>query len=423
MFRWILRRNWLPISLISSMLLSLCAGFELLRENYSGLLVAVLVGVAAFSSNRFSWIAISLLPIGGYLASVLSVFPVVALGGLSAVVILTAFFASKVQRSLLLVSILITSVIASWYLGYQGTLLESFLGVQVNSELGHSNSFLLIFSIASSSLLVSYFLGRIAFLRLKHIGSPLDIAQNTIRAAKLQLEVSKQNERLEIAKDLSDLLVQRISAVVSVSEGGRFSLVADPSAAQRVLDRTYDAGRAAQAELRRLYDYLNSAIIGDVESFRISDLNELAVAYRELGFNTVISNQGESFALNEGMELCVYKIVFESLSNVRKHAPLGTEIGIDFLWVEDGLQILVKDNGIEVTNRAKRNLGELVEDYSVQDDLDGLIVEFDGATLSALRDRAAIYGGRIEATKVPGVGFTLSAIFPNLKSLAIQEIK
>jgi signal transduction histidine kinase len=258
---------------------------------------------------------------------------------------------------------------------------------------------------------------------LKHIGSPLDIAHNTIRAAKLQLEVSKQNERLEIAKDLSDLLVQRISAVVSVSEGGRFSLVADPSSAQRVLDRTYDAGRAAQAELRRLYDYLNSAIIGDVESFRISDLNELAVAYRELGFNTVISNQGESFALNEGMELCVYKIVFESLSNVRKHAPLGTEIGIDFLWVEDGLQILVKDNGIEVTNRAKRNLGELVEDYSVQDDLDGLIVEFDGATLSALRDRAAIYGGRIEATKVPGVGFTLSAIFPNLKSLAIQEIK
>ena len=86
-------------------------------------------------------------------------------------------------------------------------------------------------------------------------------------------------------------------------------------------------------------------------------------------------------------------------------------------------KVNLKDNGIEVTNRAKRNLGELVEDYSVQDDLDGLIVEFDGATLSALRDRAAIYGGRIEATKVPGVGFTLSAIFPNLKSLAIQEIK
>jgi hypothetical protein len=51
-----------------------------------------------------------------------------------------------------------------------------------------------------------------------------------------------------------------------------------------------------------------------------------------------------------------------------------------------------------------------------------LVFEFDGATLAALKDRAAIYGGRIEATKVPGVGFTLSAIFPNLKSLAAESL-
>jgi hypothetical protein len=66
-------------------------------------------------------------------------------------------------------------------------------------------------------------------------------------------------------------------------------------------------------------------------------------------------------------------------------------------------------------------LGEVVEGYGVEEDLDGLVSEFDGATLAALRDRAAIYKGRIEATKVPGVGFTLSAIFPSLKSLTLQE--
>jgi hypothetical protein len=82
----------------------------------------------------------------------------------------------------------------------------------------------------------------------------------------------------------------------------------------------------------------------------------------------------------------------------------------------------VKDNGIETVNREKETLGELVEGYSVQDDLEALVFEFDGATLAALKDRAAIYGGRIEATKVPGVGFTLSAIFPNLKSLAAESL-
>jgi signal transduction histidine kinase len=115
------------------------------------------------------------------------------------------------------------------------------------------------------------------------------------------------------------------------------------------------------------------------------------------------------------MELCVYKIVYESITNVRKHAPVGTEISIDFLWVEDGLQVLIKDNGEETVNRNKAALGELVEGYTATEDLQALTSEFDGATLAALRDRAKIYGGRIEASKVPGVGFTVSAIFPNLK--------
>jgi signal transduction histidine kinase len=121
------------------------------------------------------------------------------------------------------------------------------------------------------------------------------------------------------------------------------------------------------------------------------------------------------------MDLCVYKVVFEGLQNVRKHAPVGTEISVDFLWVEDGLQVLIKDNGIEVANRQSQALGQIVDGYSAEDDFNALVNEFDGATLAALRDRAAIYKGRIEATRVAGVGFTLSAIFPNLKSLAAKE--
>jgi signal transduction histidine kinase len=145
------------------------------------------------------------------------------------------------------------------------------------------------------------------------------------------------------------------------------------------------------------------------------------VAYREIGFNASLDEQGESFPLNEGMELCVYKIVFDSMENVKKHAPLGSDIGVSFLWVEDGLQVLIKDNGIETSNRQKLALGELVVEYGAEDDLEALVSEFDGATLAALRDRAKIYNGRIEATKVPGVGFTLSAIFPNLQALSVSK--
>mgnify|MGYP000057632128 CR=1 FL=1 len=420
MIRWILDRNWLSISMYAGMLSLLSAGFELLNQNFLGLGFSLVLGVATFITRRITWLSIALVPVLGVLLSLFSAVPSFAAIELAVLVGLIAVFASESLRIWGTISSTITAAILGFQLGFEGNYLETLLGFQANSQVTRLNAFLIAFSLAFLLFAVAGLLGHLYLLRLRHVGSPQDVAYSAIRAGKLRLEIAKQNERLEIAKDLSELLVQKISAVVSVTEGGRYAIISDPQSAERVLERSYEAGRAAQAELRRLYDYLNSAIISDVASFRIDDLDELAVAYRELGFNTVISAQGESFPLNAGMELCVYKIVFEALQNVRKHAPVGTEIGVDFLWVEDGLQVLVKDNGIEVANRQKLALGEIVEGYDANEDFETLVSEFDGATLAALRDRAAIYKGRIEATRIPGVGFTLSAIFPNLKSLAAQ---
>lgn len=421
MIRWILDRNWLSISLYASVLFLFSAGLELINQNYLGLLFSATLGLATLFSRKLIWVSIALVPVSAYLLASYSAVPVVSVIEVAGVVALLAVFGADLQRVVNTIAALVSALLIGLLLGYQGSFLGAILGFSATSELVKLNSFLIVFALVVFLFSWSTVLGRLLYLRLEHIGTPLDKAYSRIRAGKLRLEIAKQNERLKIAKDLSELLVHKISAVVSVTEGGRYAIVSDPTAANRVLERAYEASRSAQSELRRLYDYLNSAIISDVASFRISDLEELAVAYRELGFNTVISQQGSSFGLNEGMELCVYKIVFEALQNVKKHAPVGTQISVDFLWVEDGLQILIKDNGIETTNRQKSAIGEIVEGYSVNEDFDSLVEEFDGATLAALRDRVGIYKGRIEATKVAGVGFTLSAIFPNLKSLAIQE--
>ncbi len=420
MIRWILDRNWFSISLYALAIFFSSAGIEILQGNYFGLISSFSVALAVFSSKKSIWFSLLLFPVSSFLITVYSVVPVAAVSAL-AVAIAVVGGATKGKKPLwLLVSVLASATVISLSLGYSGSLLGGFLGFSASSELVKVNSALFTFALTFFLFLSSWLVGYFLFIREFHIGSNRDMAFNLIRTKKLGLEIAKQNERLEIAKDLSDLLVQRISAVVSVTEGGRYAVASDPDSAKRVLERSYDAGRAAQAELRRLYDYLNSAIISHVASFKIDDLNELAVSFRELGYNTVISSQGQSFRLNEGMELCVYKIVFEALQNVRKHAPIGTEIGVDFLWVEDGLQVLVKDNGIEVSNRVRQSLGEVVGGYDAAEDFDTLVNKFDGATLAALRDRAAIYKGRIDATQVAGVGFTLSAIFPDLKAHSAQ---
>jgi signal transduction histidine kinase len=148
---------------------------------------------------------------------------------------------------------------------------------------------------------------------------------------------------------------------------------------------------------------------------RIDDLASLIIAFRQIGYNITLRHEGQRFAIDEGAELAIYRIVFDALENVRKHTPIGTDITIDFAWTENGLQVLVKDNGVELKNRGL-SLEELA--YTIEEDRKSLVETIVGAGLTAMSERAGLYGGTIEATRVPGVGFTVSAIFPDLKTSA-----
>ena len=421
MIRWILDRNWLSLILVSTMIALFSSGSELINGNIIGSVFTAVLAVLLVSSRKFAWLSILLFLPATYLMLSLSSTPMLQTVFLAVGLFLIAIFGNRVVRVANLILAIVSACLIGWYLGYEKLLPAALLEASSSSEVIRVNSMLITLFATVALFLLAVALGRLAFIRIQHVGTPLDQAVQRVSAESLRIEVDTQNERLEIAKDLTGLLVQKISAVVSVTEGGVYAIKSDPSSAQRVLDKSLESARDAQGELRRLYDFLNSSVFSESATFKIADLRELCIAFRELGYNAVIEEQGESFPLNDGMELCVYKIAFEALQNVRKHAPVGTEISINFLWVEDGLQVLVKDNGIEFAARAAQQLGELVDGYSTEDDLEALVTEFDGSTLAVLRERAAIYGGRIEATKVPGVGFTLSAIFPNLKSLANER--
>jgi signal transduction histidine kinase len=252
---------------------------------------------------------------------------------------------------------------------------------------------------------------------MEHIGSPLDRALTLLSQAKLNLEVARQNERLEIVRDLSELLIQRVGAVLSLTEGGSYAVKQNPEVAGRVLERASEAAKSAQLELRRLFDLLHTDSVAGGLTPRLADLDALVIAYRELGYNAELRTEGATFGLDEGAEMCLYKIVFESLDNVRKHTQRGTNVTIEFTWVDPGLQLMIKDNGIEFEARERVQLGELIDGYGVEEDLNALVQQLDGSTLNAMRERAALYEGSVEATLEPGVGFTVSAIFPNLRTV------
>ncbi|MFM5905739.1 MAG: ATP-binding protein, partial [Micrococcales bacterium] len=100
------------------------------------------------------------------------------------------------------------------------------------------------------------------------------------------------------------------------------------------------------------------------------------------------------------------------------HAPVGTDVDISFTWSDQGLQVLVKDNGVEHANRVQ----SLTEDsYTSAQDLEALTQEVTGPGITGMRERAQLFQGSIEAKRVPGVGFTLNAIFPGIAEFSGRQ--
>jgi signal transduction histidine kinase len=140
----------------------------------------------------------------------------------------------------------------------------------------------------------------------------------------------------------------------------------------------------------------------------LRDLNNLFVSFREYGYKITFREQGQALKLVSGAELVLYRIVFESLDNIQKHTPLGTEVDIDFMWQGSALQITVKDNGEETL----RNQSQDITGYSVVEDQKALVERQIGAGLTTMEERASLYAGTMDFVRVPGVGFNVSASFP-----------
>jgi signal transduction histidine kinase len=416
MFKWIHENLWLPTIYLALTLFLVLGGLDLTLLGTSALVPSAIFAGAVLVARRLPWLSISLIVIGETSEIILGITPSFSSINVAVSLLVIAAFANKRARITALVTTVLGATIVIWFLAFGSFATFADIGLVIRED-QKTISFLAALVLISGWLALSWLLGRLVFVRMEYVGSPLDRALTLLTQARLNFELARQNERLDIVRDLSELLIQRVGAVLSLTEGGAYAVRQNPEVAGRVLERASEAAKSAQLELRRLFDLLHAdSIIGGVTP-RLADLDALVVAYRELGFNAEMRVEGEAFALDEGAEMCLYRIVFESLENVRKHTPHGTNVTIEFTWVAPGLQLLVKDNGIETKNRAQNQLSEIIEGYGVEEDLSALLQQVDGTTLGAMRERAALYEGSVEASAEPGVGFTISAIFPHLQTV------
>lgn len=198
-------------------------------------------------------------------------------------------------------------------------------------------------------------------------------------------------ERARIARDLHDVVAHSVSVMVVQADGGAYALDHDPQAARRALKTISETGREALAEMRRMLGVLRASDeFGYAPRPGLTDLDDLVAQVRGAGLPVELTVDGEPRALPASLELVVYRVIQEALTNTLKHGGKGA------------------------TARARLHYGEGTVEAAVSDDGTGAGAVSDGLGhgLIGLRERVGMYGGAVTAGPRADGGFEVVARLP-----------
>lgn len=285
-----------------------------------------------------------------------------------------------------------------------------------------ANAYVIALALASAAVLflvlflVFAIRGRIARRRLRR-EHELYIRSEEERL-ELQFSLQEQLGRLRIVRELHEVAVHSVSVIISQADGARYAGESDPSAAVRSAGVIADTARDTLADLRRVMTIVREGEADASPQPGLRMVRDLVKVMTEAGLQIETVESGDRFDLREGAELALFRIVQEALSNALKYGGEGTEVRISLTWTEQGLQVLVDDDGVRsVARRQGLDPNEVAQQrqYTIEDDLQALTEVVSGPGITEMRERAELFGGVFNAYSVPGVGFSVSAVFPALR--------
>jgi signal transduction histidine kinase len=154
-------------------------------------------------------------------------------------------------------------------------------------------------------------------------------------------------ERRVIARELHDMVAQKVSVMVAQSVAAQRVFDAEPEESRAVLHSIEDSGREALVEMRRLLGLLRTD--DDRPDARdpqqgLRDIESLVSQVREAGLLVDLKVEGRSRPLPPGLDLSAFRIVQEGLTNVLKHAG-ATRATVVIRYGASGLEITIADDG------------------------------------------------------------------------------
>jgi signal transduction histidine kinase len=196
------------------------------------------------------------------------------------------------------------------------------------------------------------------------------------------------DERSRIARELHDIVAHAVSVMVVQAGAAEQVVDDDPAFARTALASIRSTGADALGEMRRVVAMLRDDSEGPLRPQPgLDGLSALAEDARQGGLDVSVSVDGKPQVLPAGLELAAFRIVQEALTNVRRHSGAGAAtVSIDY--TDDAVVVQVSDDGSGGTDSTE------------------------GHGLIGMRERAALYGGRLETTTSAGQGFIVRAELP-----------
>jgi signal transduction histidine kinase len=153
-----------------------------------------------------------------------------------------------------------------------------------------------------------------------------------------------EQERLRIARELHDLVAHTLTEI-NVQAGAAVEQM-EAGAARTTLERIEDASHRAIGELRAVLGVLRDpdhAGAPLLPAPGITDIPELVDRVRDTGLDVHLQVDGEQPSrLSDASSLAAYRIVQESLTNARRHAP-GTPVTVGVIFDAERMSILVQN--------------------------------------------------------------------------------
>lgn len=224
-------------------------------------------------------------------------------------------------------------------------------------------------------LLVGALWGQNAAGRKRYIDDLLEHARHLEHERDQQVQLAALAERSRIARDVHDIVAHSLSVIVRLADGAQAVLDREPQRARDAIAQLGGVARSSLTEMRRVIGVLESPQGTTPQSgVGFDDLPRLVEVYRGVGLPVELTVRGDT-PPEAGVQMTVFRVVQEALTNALRHAQGPTEVAV-LIESDRDVTAVVRNDGVA---------SDGAEDSHV------------GRGIVGMRERAALYGGELAA--------------------------